>query len=117
MLMINLFLVFLGMIMDNTCGFLLVTPLLLPVVKAIGVSPYTLAAILCVNLGMGSITPPAAPFIYLTSKMFNVNTGKIFKPVMILLLTCYLPVILLTTFVPELSLWLPRLIMGAKFLG
>lgn len=117
MLMINLFLVFLGMIMDNTCGLLLVTPLLLPVVKAIGVSPYTLAAILCVNLGMGSITPPAAPFIYLTSKMFNVNTGKIFKPVMILLLTCYLPVILLTTFVPELSLWLPRLIMGAKFLG
>ena len=117
MLMINIFLVFLGMIMDNTCGLMLVTPLLTPVVEALGVSPYTFAAILCVNLGMGSITPPAAPFIYLSSKMFKVNTGKIIKPVMVLLLTCYLPVILLTTYVPWLSLWLPKLIMGAKFLG
>jgi len=116
MLMINIFLVFLGMIMDNTCGLLLVTPLLTPVVTAIGVSPYTFAAILCVNLGMGSITPPAAPFIYLSSKMFKVNAGKIMKPVMILLFTCYLPVILLTTYVSCLSLWLPKLIMGSKFI-
>ena len=117
MLMINIFLIFIGMIMDNTCGMMLVTPLLLPLVLELGYSPYTFAALLCVNLGMGSITPPAAPFLYMTSEMFNVPTAKIIKPACILMGTCYLPVLLLITAIPEISLWLPRLIMGIDIIG
>lgn len=117
MLIINIFLIFIGMIMDNTCGMMLVTPLLTPLVLKLGYSPYTFAALLCVNLGMGSITPPAAPFLYMTSKMFDVPTAKIIRPACILMLTCYLPVLILVTTVPELSLWLPRLIMGAELIG
>ena len=105
------------MIMDNTCGMMLVTPLLTPIVLQLGYSPYTFAALLCVNLGMGSITPPAAPFLYMTSEMFNVPTAKIIKPACILMLTCYLPVLIAICVWPEISLALPRLVMGAQIIG
>lgn len=117
MLIINVFLIFIGMIMDNTCGMMLVTPLLTPIVLSLGYSPYTFAALLCVNLGMGSITPPAAPFLYMTSEMFNVPTAKIIKPACILMLTCYLPVLIAICVWPEISLALPRLVMGAQIIG
>ena len=117
MFMINVFLIFIGMIMDNTCGMMLVTPLLTPLVLQLGFSPYQFAALLCVNLGMGSITPPAAPFLYVTSEMFDVPTAKIIRPAFILMGTCYLPVLILVTTIPEISLWLPRLIMGASMIG
>ncbi len=61
MLMINLFMIVLGMLMDDTSGCLLATPILVPIIKELGFSPVHFAAILAVNLGMGNITPPVAP--------------------------------------------------------
>lgn len=105
------------MVMDDTSGTLLLTPILLPVVKAIGVSPYQFAAILGVNLGLGNITPPCAPFLYMASRVCKCDTASMIKPVAKLILFAYLPTLLLTTFIPEISLWLPRLILGDKFIG
>lgn len=69
MIMINLFMILLGMLMDDTSGVLLATPILLPIVTELGVSPIQFAAIVGVNLGMGNITPPTAPLLYLGGKI------------------------------------------------
>lgn len=114
LLMINVFLIILGMIMDDTSAILLSVPILFPLIKQLGVSPYQFSALVGVNIGMGNITPPSAPFLYLSARIFKTDAAKVMKPVMYMLLFAYLPVLILVTYVPALSLWLPKLIMGAK---
>jgi tripartite ATP-independent transporter DctM subunit len=107
LLMVNLFLLIIGMLMDDSCGVLLCTTLLLPLMIKIGVSPYQFAAILGVNLGYGAITPPVAPFIYVSAQITKCNPVKMMKPILFLSVFAYLPVILATTYIPWLSLALP----------
>lgn len=114
LLMINLFLVILGMIMDDTSAILLSVPILFPVIKELGISPYQFSALVGVNIGMGNITPPSAPFLYLSARIYKTDAAKIMKPVLWMLLFGYLPVLLLVTYFPDVSLWLPKLVMGAK---
>jgi len=89
----------------------LVAPLLLPLVQAMGVHPVQFAAIIGVNLAMGGVTPPYASILYLGMRIGKVEFVDILKPAMTFLLFGYLPVVFLTSFLPELSLFLPR-IMG-----
>lgn len=114
LLMINVFLVILGMIMDDTSAILLSVPILYPLIKELGISPYQFSALVGVNIGMGNITPPSAPFLYLSARIFKTDASKVMKPVLYMLLFGYLPVLILVTYVPAVSLWLPELIMGAK---
>ena len=108
MLMINLAMILIGAIMDDASATLLCTPILLPIVRHIGVNPYHFAAILGTNIAMGNVTPPTAPFIFLAAKILDVNVGDMLKPVMQILIFCYGPALVIITFMPELSLWLPR---------
>ena len=114
LLMINVFLVFIGMIMDDTCATMLCAPLLIPLGRQLGVNPYQMCAILVTNIGMGNVTPPTAPFLYMASGMANISAARVIKPVLILILCAYLPTLLLTTYIPAFSTWLPSLILGAK---
>lgn len=116
LLMINLFVLLIGMLMDDTSGTLLAAPILFPIAMSTGISPYHFAAILGVNLGMGCITPPCAPFIYLSARVYKVPASETLKPVFFLLGFAYLPVLAITTYVPDVALWLPRLILGAEFI-
>jgi len=116
MMMLNIMMVLLGAVMDDASSTLLCTPILLPVALKIGMNPYHFAAVLGLNLGMGNITPPTAPFIFLAARIFNVNVTETFKPVAFLLLFAYLPTLMITTYVPILSTFLPALILGEKFL-
>ena len=114
LLMINVFLILIGMIMDDTCATMLCSPLLIPIGAALGVNPYQMCAILVTNIGMGNVTPPTAPFLYMASGMAGVNAAKAMKPTLILILFAYLPTLLLATFIPALSTWLPNLVLGAR---
>lgn len=109
LLIINVFLFFVGMIVNDSTGMILVAPLLLPLVKELGMSPVHFAAIMGVNLAMGGVTPPYASILYLGMRIGKCEFNEILKPTMVFLLLGYLPVVLLTTFFPELSLFLPRL--------
>ncbi|MEN6615297.1 MAG: TRAP transporter large permease [Syntrophorhabdus sp.] len=109
LIFINIFLIFIGMIMDELSGILLVTPLLFPVILKIGVDPIHFAAIVGVNLGMGLMTPPMAGIMYIGARVGNVTIDKMMKPVLILLFCCFLPMVIITTYWPDLSLFLPRL--------
>jgi len=116
LLMINIFLVLIGMIMDDSCAMMLCAPLLIPVGIKIGVDPYHMAAILGVNIGMGNVTPPTAPFLYMASGMAGISAGRVIKYVLYIILFAYVPTLILTTFIPALSTWLPSLIMGTKLM-
>jgi C4-dicarboxylate transporter DctM subunit len=111
LLMVNVFLLILGMLMDDFSGTLLAAPLLFPLMKEIGVHPIHFAAILGTNLGLGNKTPPTAPILYLAGRIGNCSLDKLIKPQMIFIVSCSIPVVLLTTYFPPLSLTLPHLIM------
>jgi C4-dicarboxylate transporter DctM subunit len=111
LLMVNVFLLILGMLMDDFSGTLLAAPLLFPLMKEIGVHPIHFAAILGTNLGLGNKTPPTAPILYLAGRIGNCSLDKLIKPQMIFIVTCSIPIVLLTTYFPPLSLTLPHLVM------
>jgi TRAP-type C4-dicarboxylate transport system permease large subunit len=108
--MINLFLVIIGMLMDDTSAILLCTPILLPVVTELGISPIHFAALIGVNLGLGCVTPPTAPFLYLGSRIGGAPVNEMLRTTTFLIFFGWIPTLLVTTYVPGLSLWLPRLL-------
>lgn len=112
LLMVNLFLLMIGMFMDDASGILLATPMLMPIIHELGIDPVQFAAIVATNLGMGLITPPTAPILYLGALVGKTPLSSMLKPTMVFLLLAYLPVVLLTTFIPALSLTLPQLLLG-----
>ena len=112
LIILNIFMIVVGMLMDDTSAILLSTPILLPVAVAIGVEPIHFAAIMGVNTGLGCVTPPCAPFLYLGSRLGKAPVNEMLRSTFALILFAWIPTLLLTTYVPEISLWLPRLILG-----
>ena len=110
--MLNIFMIILGMLMDDCSACVLATPILLPIVLEIGVSPVHFAAILGVNLGLGNITPPCAPLLYLSSSISKTPINDMLRPTCIFILFGWLPILAVTTYIPALSMWLPRMILG-----
>jgi len=108
-LMLNLFLIIIGMLMDDTSAILLTTPILLPVAMQLGIHPVHYAAIIGVNLGLGCVTPPTAPFLYLGSRIGNAPINEMLRPTMWFIFLAWIPALILTTYIPGLSLFLPRL--------
>ena len=109
LILMNIFLFVVGMIVNDSTGMLLCAPLLLPLVRELGLSPIHFAAIMGVNLAMGGVTPPYASILYLGMRIGQCEFKDILKPTLKLLLLGYVPVVLLTSFWPDLSMFLPRL--------
>ncbi|MEO8389616.1 TRAP transporter large permease [Polaromonas sp.] len=107
LLCINVLLLFLGTLMDMAALLLILTPILLPVVKAVGVDPVHFGMIMIVNLGIGLITPPVGSVLFVGSAVGKLPIEKVVKA---LLPFFFLLVVVLgiVTYVPALSLWLPR---------
>lgn len=108
LVMINIFMVIIGMLMDDVSGVLLATPVLLPLVMKLGISPVHFAAILGVNLGMGNITPPTAPLLYLGARVGKAKINEMMTPTLIMICCAWIPTLLITTYIPQISLFLPK---------
>jgi len=74
--------------------------------------PIHFAAVIAVNLGMANITPPTAPLLYLGSQITDTPIAKMLWPTLVFIVFAWLPTLMLTTFVPSLSMWLPEFLMG-----
>jgi len=109
LILINFLLFFVGMIVNDVTAIILIAPLLLPLMQAIGVSPVQFAAIMGVNTAMGGVTPPYASILYLSMRIGKVEFSEVIKPAMILILFGYVPVVFLTSLWPDLSLFFPSL--------
>jgi tripartite ATP-independent transporter DctM subunit len=107
LLAINLMLLVLGTLMDMAALILILTPILLPVVKAVGVDPVHFGMIMIVNLGIGLITPPVGTVLFVGSAVGKLPIETVVRallPFFVLLVI----VLMIVTYVPQLSLWLPR---------
>ena len=109
LLMINLFMVIMGMLMDDCSCTILLTPILLPIMNSLGIHPMHYAAILGVNIGMGNITPPTAPLLYLSGRITGAQVKDMLKPTLIFIALAWTPVLLITTYWPAFSTFLPGL--------
>ena len=115
LLMLNIILLFTGMLMDDASGLILAAIIYLPAAQVIGIHPIHFGAICGVNLGMGLITPPVAPLLYLGGTVGgNLELKDYYKVPMCSLLFAYLPVVLLTTYVPALSMTIPKFFMKIR---
>ncbi len=110
LILINVFLAFMGMIVNDSTAIILTAPLLLPLITELGMSPIQFAAIMTINLAAGSLTPPYASVLYYGMKIGDVKFNEIIGPAMRILLVGYVPVLLLTTFIEPISMFLPRLL-------
>jgi len=106
-MMINVMLLVLGCLMDMSPLILILTPILLPVVTLLGVDPVHFGMIMMVNLGIGLITPPVGTVLFVGSAVSKLKIGIItraMKPFYVALVI----VLLMVTYIPAVSLWLPR---------
>lgn len=107
LLFINITLLIVGTFMDMTPALLIFTPIFLPVVMTMGMHPVQFGMIMVLNLCIGVCTPPVGTLLFVGSGVAKVPVTKVIKPLLPLLGVMVL-VLLLLTFIPELSLWLPR---------
>jgi len=113
--MMNIILLITGMIMDDCSALVLAAIIYLPAAQAIGIDPLHFGAICGVSLGMGLITPPVAPLLY----MGGIIGGKLelkeyVSTPLYSIVFVYFPVIILTTYIPELSMTLPKIFMSFR---
>ena len=105
LLVINLFLLIVGMVMDTTPAILILTPILLPIVTAINMDPVQFGVIMVVNLAIGFVTPPIGVNLFVASSLTDVPIMAIAKKAMPMI-GLFLVALLLITFIPALSLGL-----------
>jgi len=107
--MLNIVLLFMGMIMNDLSGTVLAAALLYPIAINAGIHPLHFAAIVGVNMGLGTVTPPTAPMLYLAGRIGNCRAEDYIKPALFLMWVGMLPVVIITTYWPGLSLYMPNL--------
>jgi TRAP-type C4-dicarboxylate transport system permease large subunit len=105
------------MFLDGIPILILVVPLVLPLMQELGVNLVHLGAMMVVNVGIGVMTPPFAMSIFVGSRLAQVPAAELTKTMMPFLFLVSLPVLLLTTYVPALSCWLPEVLLGASVVG
>ncbi|MDH5245574.1 MAG: TRAP transporter large permease [Betaproteobacteria bacterium] len=110
LLMINVMLLALGTLMDMAPLILICTPILLPVVTKFGVDPVHFGMIMMVNLGMGLITPPVGSVLFVGSAVAKISIERVTRA-LLPFYVALLAVLMIVTYVPEVSLWLPRLLL------
>jgi tripartite ATP-independent transporter DctM subunit len=106
LLVINLTLVFLGMILEPTSALLIITPILLPVAVAFGIDPLQFGSIIIFNLMIGLITPPMGGVVFVLSSVTRIPVERVFRGAAIYMPALVL-VLLAISYVPALTLWLP----------
>ena len=109
LLLINLSLLALGMIMDMGALILITTPIFLPVARALGIDPVQFGMILMMNLGLGLTTPPVGPCLFVGCAIAKVRIESVVRTIWPFYLAIF-AALMLTTYVPVLSLGLPRLL-------
>lgn len=105
LILINIFLLWIGIFMEALAAIVILTPILLPLVTAVGVDPVHFGVMMVMNLAIGFITPPVGVNLFVASGIARVSIGGLARAVWIYLLVM-IAVLLLITYVPSISLLL-----------
>ncbi|ASG90216.1 TRAP transporter large permease [Salmonella enterica subsp. salamae] len=109
LLVITVFLLIIGAFMDIGPAILIFTPILLPIMAKLGVDPVHFGIIMIYNLAIGTITPPVGSGLYVGASVGKVKVEDVIKPLMPFY-GAIIGVLLLITYIPEITLFLPRLL-------
>ena len=108
LLIINLLLLFVGIFMDMTPAVLIFTPIFLPVVTKLGLDPVHFGIIMVLNLCIGLCTPPVGSVLFVGVGIAKTTIEKVVRPLLPLFIAMIIA-LMLVTYIPALSLWLPSL--------
>lgn len=111
LLAINILLLALGTLMDMAPLILILTPMLMPIVKTMGIDPVHFGMIMMVNLSIGLLTPPVGALLFVGSAVGKVSVEKLVRA-LFPFFGVLLFVLAVVTYVPAVSLWLPGLMLG-----
>ncbi|PWW01696.1 C4-dicarboxylate transporter DctM subunit [Hoeflea marina] len=103
LLLINLFLIFVGLFMEMIAAMVILVPILVPVVVAAGVDPLHFGIVLIINLVIGALTPPLGMLVFTTARVGKADVTAVFKAIMPFI-CALLVVLVLVTYVPQLTL-------------
>lgn len=111
LLLVNVFLLIIGCFIECNAAIMILAPMLVPMCTAVGVDGVQLGVIMVLNLMIGLLTPPVGMCLFTTARVANIRLETMIKASV----PFYLPlgvVLLLVTFIPEITLWLPRVLLG-----
>ncbi len=117
LLAMNVFFLILGMFLDGTPILILGVPLILPLMQHLDMNLVHLGAIIIVNVGLGVVTPPFAMSIFVGSRLSGCSYAELVPIMLKFLIFVGIPVLLLTTYIPALSCWLPTFVLGPQVVG
>ncbi len=108
LLLINLLLILCGMFLEGSAALILLTPILVPVIGEVGIDPVHFGIVMVLNLTIAGVTPPLGTLMFTTCAITGLSIGRFIRastPFYIVLFS----MLLMLTFVPQISLWLPNL--------
>ena len=108
LLLINVILLAVGIFMDMTPACLIFTPIFLPVCTALGMDTIHFGIMMIFNLCIGTITPPVGTTLFVGVKVGKVQIETVFRQLLVYFAAIFI-VLMLVTYIPNLSLWLPKL--------
>ena len=111
--LLNIFILLVGCVLETPPALLICTPVLLPVALAVGIDPIHFGVVLCFNLIVGMITPPMGIGLYVMVAVSRLRFEEVTRASMPFLIPLLIALVIIT-FVPALSLWLPEFLLGPQ---
>ncbi len=108
LLILNLLLLFVGTFMETLAAVIILTPILLPVVTNLGMSPVHFGVMMVINLAIGFVTPPLGANLFVTTQIMDISFEEIAKAIIPFIITMVIA-LLFITFIPAISMTLPTL--------
>ncbi|USG64340.1 TRAP transporter large permease [Brevibacillus ruminantium] len=108
LLLVNLFLLLVGMAFDGIAALIILVPIFTPILPQFGIDPIHFGVIICLNLTIGLLTPPVGAGLFIASSIANVKLEQLLKAIWPYLLASLIT-LLLVTYLPDLVMWIPRM--------
>ncbi|HEY8529799.1 MAG TPA: TRAP transporter large permease [Paenibacillaceae bacterium] len=108
LLLVNLFLLFTGIFIDELAVMVILLPIFMPLVHAYGIHPVHFGVVLCLNATIGLLTPPVGAGLFIASAVGEVKLEKLIRAIVPFVIVAIM-VLFLLTYVPQLTLWLPQM--------
>lgn len=113
LMLINVLLLFVGCVMETNAAIIILAPIFLPLVLQLGINPILFGVIMVANLAVGMVTPPLGVNLFVACGIQKISLETISKAVIPFILVNIIA-ILLITFIPDIVLFLPKVLMGVK---
>jgi len=111
LILVNIFLLILGIPMETAPALVIVTPVLAPIAESVGIDPVHMGIVVCLNLDLGLITPPVGAVLFAVCGIAKMSLNRLSRAIWPPFFVCVV-VLAIVTFLPWLSTYLPKLVLG-----